>query len=292
LRFVLTGSSARKLRQKGVDLLAGRAVVRNMHPFLAAELGSAFSLERALRLGTLPLVWSSATPEDTLRSYIQLYLDQEVRSEGLVRNLDQFVRFLEVMSFSHGNALNLSEIGRECQVKRSTLDSYVAILEDLLIACRLPVFSKRAKRALAVHAKFYYFDAGVFRSLRPAGPLDRPEEGDGQALEGLLLQHLRAWIDYGNPDARLHYWRTQGGAEIDFVLYDAAVFAAVEVKNAAVIRDAELRSLRSFHEDYPEAELFFLYRGKEVLLRHGVLCIPVERFLRQLIPGQPLPRTF
>ena len=289
-RFVLTGSSARKLRRSGVDLLAGRAVLCAMHPFMAAELGGAFDLARSLECGLVPLVVMAENPDRTLRGYIDLYLQQEVKAEGLVRRLDDFSRFLEAASFSHAQMLNVSDIARECVASRNTVESYLGILEDLLIATRLPVFRRRAKRAVVSHAKLYFFDAGVFRSLRPVGPLDAREQIAGPALEGLVLQHLRAWISYGGADCRVHFWRTRGGAEVDFVLYGGAGFYAIEVKNSRSLRLSDLRGLRTFHQDYPESSPLLLYRGDEALEWHGVRCLPVERFLHDLIPGRDLPR--
>ena len=182
-RFILTGSSARKLRRGGVDLLGGRAVHRTMHPFMAAELPE-FDLDRALRIGLLPLVMNAADPPDVLGAYASLYLDEEVRAEGLTRNIGAFTRFLEAISYSHGAQLNVSAVARECEVERKVVAGYVGILEDLLLAFRLPVFRKRAKRATVTHEKIYLFDAGVFRSLRPRGPLDRPEKSTGRRWRG------------------------------------------------------------------------------------------------------------
>lgn len=286
-RFVLTGSSARKLKRAGVDLLAGRAVVRALHPFIAAELGDAFELEAALTQGLLPLVWDADDPHDTLEAYVGLYVQQEVQSEGLVRNLGGFHRFLEAISFSHAAVLNLAEVARECEVSRTAVEGHLGILEDLLLAFRLPVFSRRARRRVTAHPKFYWADTGVFRALRPRGPLDRREEIAGAALEGLVAQHLRAWIDYSGSDATLSFWRTRAGSEVDFVLYGADVFTAIEVKHTERLRDADLRSLLSFGADYPEAELRLLYRGTERLEVRGIRCVPCEEFLRGLAPRRP-----
>ena len=289
-RFVLTGSSARKLRRSGVDLLAGRAVMCAMHPFMAAELGDGFDLARNLELGMVPLVLMAEARERTLRGYIDLYLQQEVKAEGLVRRLDDFSRFLEVASFSHAQMLTVADIARECVASRNTVESYLGILEDLLIATRLPVFRRRARRAVVTHAKFYFFDCGVFRALRPAGPLDARQEIAGPALEGLVLQHLRAWISYGDTDYQVFFWRTRGGSEVDFILYGRGGFHAIEVKNSRSVRPSDLRGLRTFHEDYPESSPLLLYRGEEALERNGIRCVPVDRFLRGLIPGRDLPR--
>jgi len=288
-RFILTGSSSRKLKRTGVDLLAGRAALKAMHPFMAAELGDAFSLEKALIFGLVPLVFSSGDPDDVLRSYAALYLKEEVQAEGIVRNVGQFSRFLESISFSHGSILNVSAVARECEVERKTVVGYVQILEDLLLGYRLPVFRKRAGRATTEHPKFYYFDAGVFRSLRPQGPLDHPEEISGAALEGLVAQHMRAWISYGGDRDRLFFWRTRAGAEVDFVVYGDDGLWAIEVKNGARFHDSDLRGLRTFQTEYPEARAILLYRGRERAVRHGILILPCEDFLRGLKPGRRLP---
>lgn len=295
-RFVLTGSSARKLKQVGVDLLAGRAVLRSLHPFLAAELGEDFDLDRALHLGLVPLIVSAERPADALAAYVGLYLKEEVQQEGLVRQLGDFARFLEALSFSHAAQINLSEVARDCQVSRKTAEGYLSVLEDLLLGFRLPVFTKRAKRHLAQHPKFFFFDTGVFRSLRPAGPLDRTEEIGGAALEGLVAQHLRAWLEYsegatglGGVSDRLFHWRTKSGAEVDFILYGEALFQAIEVKNAALVRPQDLRGLKAFRDDYPQAACRLLYRGAEPLEIDGIRCQPVDAFLRALHPGLPFP---
>ena len=288
-RFALSGSSARKLKRAGVDLLAGRATVRALHPFLAAELGSSFDFDGALELGMLPLVWDARDPGDTLRAYVALYVQQEVQSEGFVRNIGAFHRFLEAVSFSHGCALNVSEVARDCAVSRKTVAGFVEIVEDLLLAYRVPVFTRRARRRTAVHPKFYFVDSGVFRSLRPAGPLDRPEKVDGGALEGLVAQHLRAWIDYSGSDARLFYWKTRGGSEVDFVVYGPGEFWALEVKRGARVRSRDLRHLKTFRKDYPEARVRLAYGGDERLVSDGILCLPVRELLPAIVPLARLP---
>ncbi len=288
-RFILTGSSARKLRAGGVDLLAGRAVIAALHPFLASELGEAFDLAAALRLGLVPIVVDSPEPERVLRTYVALYVREEVQQERLVRSVGDFARFLEVVSLSHAASLNVSAAARECAVPRKTVEGYVTILEDLLLAFQVPVFTRRARRATAARPKFFLFDAGVYRSLRPAGPLDAPSEIDGAALEGLVAQHLRAWLDYAESPARLHHWRTQGGSEVDFVVYGPGVFEAIEVRNTATVRGADLRGLRAFGEDYPEARRTLLYRGEHAFVRDGVRVLPVETYLSEIAADVPLP---
>jgi predicted AAA+ superfamily ATPase len=236
----------------------------------------------------LPLVVTASDPGDVLAAYATLYLEQEVQAEGLVRNVGSFARFLEVASFSHASVLNVSNVARDAQMSRKTVEGYLAILEDLLLAWRVPVFTRRAKRATAAHPKLYLFDAGVFRSLRTAGPLDRPHEIDGAALEGLVAQHLRAWIAYSGDAFELAYWRTRSGVEVDFVVYGRSGFWAVEVKNAATVRREDVRSLRALREDYPECQPILTYRGNDRLVVDGVRCLPVQEFLAGIRPEQGL----
>jgi predicted AAA+ superfamily ATPase len=283
-QYILTGSSTRKLKRTGVDLLAGRAVVRYLPPLMASELGDAFLLDKALKAGMLPLVLFAADPMDTLRSYVALYLREEVQMEGLVRNIGNFSRFLEMVSFSHGSVLNVANVARECQVERKTVTGYLDVLKDLLLSFHVPPFTVRAKREVSVHEKFYLFDAGVYKSLRPSGPLDRLEEIEGPALEGLVAQHLKAWIDYRCDGHQLYFWRTRSGVEVDFVVYGPEGLWAVEVKNSASIQPHHLSGLRAFGEEYPDAKRFLVYRGRERLLKDGVLCIPCEEFLRNINP--------
>lgn len=285
-QFILTGSSARKLRHKGVNLLAGRALLTHFHPFMAAELGSDFHLESALKSGLIPLVFSARSPEKTVESYIALYLKEEVKEEGLVRDIGAFARILESISFSHGSVLNISNVARECQVSRKIAENYISVIEDLLLGYKLPVFTKRARREMTAQPKFYLFDTGVYNHLRPKGPLDSPGEIGGIALEGLVLQHLKAWCAYSTCSPEICFWKSRGGAEVDFVLYGENRFYAIEVKNAKQIHPGDLRSLKTFMDDYPEAKPLFLYRGSEKRMIDRVLCHPVEEFLRQLTPNE------
>ncbi|MDA3799590.1 MAG: AAA family ATPase [Kiritimatiellae bacterium] len=284
MRFVLTGSSARKLKRSGIDLLAGRAGISIVNPFMASELGKDFLFKKALKFGMIPLVYAAKEPEETLAGYVSLYLREEILAEGIVRNIGNFSRFLEAISFSHGSVLNISEVARECEVSRKTVEGYVDILEDMLLSWRVPVFAKRAKRKLIKQSKFYYFDTGVFRSVRPKGPLDNLNEIDGVALEGLVGQHLKAWCDYTSGH-KLYFWRTQSGTEVDFIIYGESVFFACEVKNSNKVFNKDVKALRAFVDDYPECQPVLLYRGKERCYVNGILCIPCDGFLASLKPG-------
>ncbi len=284
-QFILTGSSARKLRRQGVNLLGGRATQKLMHPYMAAELGTRFKLGTALRQGMLPVVWGAEDPLSVLEAYNALYLHEEVRMEGLVRNMGSFARFLQAMSFSHAAVLNLANVSREAQVSRKTVEGYLEILEDLLLGFRLEVFTKRAKRELAAHPKFYFFDTGVFRANRLADPLDSSTELDGAALEGLIAQHLYAWCDYSQSKHSLHYWQTRSRVEVDFVVYGESGLYAIEVKNAKRIDASDLTALKHFAEDYPQANRYLIYRGDDRLKRDGILCLPAQEFLMELKPA-------
>lgn len=288
IQFILTGSSARKLRRSVADLLGGRALLRFMTPFMASELKDEFSMEKALRFGLVPMIWQSPDPMEKARTYVAVYLKEEVQAEGLVRQIGDFARFMEIATFSHGALWTSTEIARESQVKRQTVDNYLQILEDLLLAFTLPVFTRRAKRALVSHSKFYYFDVGVFRALRPRGPLDRETELEGPALEGLVAQHLRAWVFAQRENYHLSFWRTQTKLEVDFVIYGPEGFWAIEVKRAAEVSSSDVKSLSVFKDEYPEATCVLLYGGKTRQKIRDILCIPVEEFLRNLHPEKPI----
>lgn len=281
-KFVLTGSSARKLRKKGHNLLAGRALTFFMHPLTGLELGRDFNLEKSLEFGQLPSVYQEASPKKYLESYVQTYLKEEVEQEGLTRNISAFARFLETASFSQGGLLNTSAAAREAAIERKVVENYFSILEDLLIGCRLPVFSRRAKRRLVSRAKFYFFDVGVYRTLRPAGPLDLPEEIGGVALESLFFQELLAINDYLGLGYKLYYYRTAGGDEVDFVLYGKRGIKAFEVKRTAKVKPSLFKGLKIFTKDYPAAEPFLVYQGQREMSEGKIRIIPAKTALMNL----------
>lgn len=255
---------------------------------MASELKEAFSLERALRFGMVPMIWQSEDPMEKVRTYVSIYLKEEVQAEGLVRQIGDFARFMEIATFSHGGLWSSTEIARESQVKRQTIDNYLQILEDLLLAFTLPVFTKRARRSLVSHSKFYYFDVGVFRALRPRGPLDKEAELEGPALEGLVAQHLRSWVLAQKEPHQLSFWRTHTKIEVDFIIYGPESFFALEVKRSSKIDSSDLKSLRIFKTEYPEATCLLLYGGKRKEKIQDILCIPVEEFLQKLLPEKAI----
>ncbi|MBU4257331.1 ATP-binding protein [Patescibacteria group bacterium] len=281
-KFILTGSSARGLRKKGINLLAGRALTYYFHPLTQKELGKDFSLQRSLKFGQLPMACTSSNPDKFLNSYIQTYLKEEVLQEGLTRNIGNFSRFLETAAFSQGEILNASHIARESQLERKTVENYFSILEDLLIGIRVPVFNKRSKRKLISHNKFYYFDVGIFRSLRPRGPLDSESEIDGAALETLFLQEIRALNDYYNLGYKIYYWRSATGLEVDFALYGPKGLLAFEIKRKSSIFKKDLKGLRAFSQDYPEAKLFVFCSTDKKEYHGDIQVLPIETALKNL----------
>ena len=282
LRFAMTGSSMRKLRRGGVNLLAGRALTYHMHPLLAAEMQDAFSMDRAVRFGQLPFTVSAPDPAAYLRAYVTAYLREEVLQEGLVRNLGNFSRFLETASFSQGSLLNLSTVAREAALNRNVVENYFSILEDLLIAFRLPPFTRKAKRRLTAHPKFYFFDSGVYRAIRPSGPLDTPEEAEGIALETVCLQELRGVNDALGLGYDLFYWRTSDGPEVDFVLYGSRGLVAVEVKRCKHPVRRDLSGLRSFRKEYPMAVCHLVCGSTQQAYEDGVHLWPAAEFFSRL----------
>ncbi|MCH9643831.1 MAG: AAA family ATPase [Gammaproteobacteria bacterium] len=283
LKFILTGSSARKLKRKGTNLLAGRALIFNMHPLTAMELGDEFNLKKSLMIGELPTAYTSTTPVKYLQSYIKTYLREEVLEESLVRNIAQFNHFLEAASFSQGEVINYTEISREISSNRHTVTNYFDIIEDLLIGCRLPVFSKKAKRKLISHSKFYYFDVGVYRTIRPQGPLDSNADIDGPALETLFLQEVKAINDYFELGYQFFYWRTLNQVEVDFILYGEKGLLAFEIKRREKINKNDLKGLLLFKKDYPVAKCFMLYGGQDVYTDHDIQIIPIHVFLKSIL---------
>lgn len=288
IQYIMTGSSSRKLRRSVSDLLGGRALLRQMGPFLAAELKERFSLEKALKTGLIPLIWESTDPQQRLLDYLHLYLREEVHAEGLVRQIGDFSRFLEVSSFSHASIWTTTDISRESSVKRATVDNYLQVLEDLLLAFTLPVFTRRAKRKLIAHPKFYFFDAGVYRILRPQGILDNTQEIEGLALEGLVAQHLRSWVLAQSQPHSLSFWRTQTQLEVDFIVYGPKGFWAIEVKRGPNLGPDDVRALTAFKEEYPEATCFFVIPGKRKESYRGFPVIPMEEFLLGITPTEPI----
>ena len=249
LNFALLGSSARKLKAAGVNLLAGRALHKTMHPLTPAELGDDFDVDRALNTGTIPLVWVASERRPVLESYVRLYLHEEVRAEGLVRNLPGFARFLPVAALYHGQVVNIAGIARDCGVARGTVQGFLDILEDTLLAFRLPAFQPRLRVRERQHPKLYWIDPGLVRAVkRLHGPI-APEER-GALVEGWVLHLLRAHGEESELFDELRYWAPHPAnrTEVDFLLRRGDEFVAIEVKSQSRYDSGMLPGLRAIAE--------------------------------------------
>ncbi len=283
LKFALTGSSARKLRRGGVNLLAGRAVRKAMYPLTPAEMGADFDLGRALRLGTLPLVVRADAPEETLEAYVRMYLREEIQAEALVRNLPGFARFLPVAALFHGQVLNLAAVARDAGVTRSTVQGFFEILEDTLLTRMLPAFEGRLRVRERKHPKLYWIDAGIVRAARhqlhPPGA-----EEMGPLLEGLVHMLLVCQQDtFGEIDAVAYWSPAEATAtEVDFVVRRGREVLAIEVKAAARLRPDHVRGLEAIRGLPAVQRRLLVYLGRERLRRDGIDVLPFGEFAREL----------
>jgi predicted AAA+ superfamily ATPase len=283
LRVLLTGSSARKLRRSGINLLPGRIWQRELFPLVYPETGPGRILDRLVR-GSLPAVLDSALFKEELRNYVGLYLDEEVRAEGLVRGIGNFSRFLPVAALANGQQVNFTEIASDTGIKVNTVRSYFEILEDTLVGALLPAFRKTVSRKAVATPKFYFFDHGVVNALRNRFEIGIEGETYGGALEHLVFLELRAFISYTLDPRPLTYWRTHSQIEVDFLLGDEV---AIEVKSSVRISERDEKGLRALREDLPLKRLIIVCNERvERRSDSGVEIMPVEGFLTQLWNGE------
>lgn len=291
LRFALCGSSARKLKQAGTNLLAGRAVRRNLHPFVPEELGSRFDLSDALQYGTLPVVWGAEDRADALRAYAEMYLREEVQAEALVRNLPGFARFLPIAALFHAQVLNTAALARDAGVARTTVDGYLGILEDTLVAFRLPAFEGRLRVRERRHPKLYLADPGIARALGRRRGEPGPEER-GHLFEGWIAALLRAYRDYRDLFDEWYGWSPAGAlqTEVDFLLRRQEDYVAIEVKTGARVSDPLFRGLRAI-AGLPGLRRRILVTWSERRQRtaDGIDVLPVRAFVEEVEQGTLFP---
>ncbi len=280
-RFLLTGSSARKLRRAGVNLLGGRLRSRTLHPFVLRELGDKFDLLRALTYGTLPSIYLSDAPQLDLRAYVGDYLREEIAHEGLTRNLAAFSRFLEVSALCNGKMLNFTQIASDAQVARTTVHEYFAILKDTLIGFELPALGLAKKRKPLETSKFFFFDAGVARQIQGRGQVTERCADFGEAFEAWMFHELRAYADYRDA-GDLRYWRTTSGFEVDFVLGD---YLAVEVKSARHVTERDMRGLHAIREEKSFRHCVLVCREPRSRRVGDIEVEPYDTFLEKLWEG-------
>ena len=281
IRFVLTGSSARKLRRGGVNLLGGRAPSRTLHPFTYRELGGDFVLDRALDRGLVPSIYFSDSPRDDLAAYAGNYLKEEIAAEALTRSVPAFSRFLEVAALCHGTMLNFSQVASDAQVPLSTVKEYFHILEDTLVARPLPAWTRTRTRKAIGTAKHYFFDVGVVRYLQHRTGLARRSPEFGTAFESYIFHELSTYIDYTEPTP-LAYWRSTSNFEVDFVLADKT---AIEVKAKDPVGERDLRGLRALKEESLLKHYVVVSLEPRPRMVSGIRILPWKDFLERLWDG-------
>ena len=291
LRFALLGSSARKLKTAGTNLLAGRAVRKLMFPFVPEESGDDFVLEDTLRLGSIPVITTAEDPEATLAAYVEMYLREEIRAEALVRNLGGFARFLPLAGLYHGQVINVSSLARDSGTARSTVDGYLDILEDTLLATRLDGFEARLRTRERKLPKLFWVDPGLARQVqRRRGPLHAEERG--ALLEGFVLGLLRAYRETSDLYDRISYWAPSQARtiEVDFLLERQGEYVAIEVKSAARYDTSLLKGLRAVQELPGLARSILLYGGeRSFATADGIEIWPISRFSEALAEGALWP---
>lgn len=290
LKFVLSGSSARKLRRGGSNLLAGRATTLSMFPLVSPEIGFEHDLERRLRFGSLPLAISEEAPEDYLRTYAETYLDQEIRAEALTRNFGGFARFLEVAARQNAKVTNASGIARDAGVARTTVRDHFDLLEDTLIGFWLAPWKLKSTNKQTRHSKFYLFDCGVARALAGRIPFPPTQEEKGALLETLLLGELRSHLAYSGLRYPLYFWRNYDGAEVDVLCETASGFVAIEIKASHRWDRRFNRGLHKVREDLgaDRTRCHGIYLGERDAFVDGVHVHSASAFLRRLWGGDVL----
>lgn len=289
IRFIMTGSSARKLKRGGANLLAGRAALRRLHPLTLAEHGSRFDLDRTLRLGSLPRVVTSSETDalDVLRTYGSTYLREEIQAEAIVRNLGGFGRFLDVAAAQCGEILNYSSVARDAAIATRTVREYFQVLEDTLIGVRLDPWRRSERSRLVGHPRFYLFDTGVTNALSRRLNSELDPSVRGRLFEQWVILECIRWIDYTQSESRLFYWRTKDGSEVDLLVErHGEIRMAVEIKAKRRIVGADLTGLRSFAREHSEVPLFVAAEVPEPFRLESVEVLPYRLFLERFIDDQ------
>lgn len=290
-RFVMLGSSARRFKTAATNLLAGRATLRTLYPLVPAELGEDFDLERVLRFGSIPLVWQAEDPRATLEAYVQLYVREEIRAEALVRNLPGFLRFLPVAALFHGQVVNVAGLARDAATARTTVEGYLGILQDTLLATLLPAFEPRLRVRERRHPKLFWADPGLVRAAkRQLGPVGAEERGP--LLEGWMLMVLRAHNEHSTLFEDVTYWAPLQArqTEVDFLLRRGREYLALEVKAQSRFSSQQLSGLRAIADLPRVARRILVYLGERRLRTEDEIEVwPLEFLLEELAGGRLWP---
>ncbi len=283
MRFILCGSSARKLKHKGYNTLGGRALPYYFFPLVSAEIPN-LDLQKALSFGMLPPHYLAKNPQQRLSAYIDVYLREEVKAEALVRNLNGFQRFLEVAAITSGEMLNYCNVASDCGISANSAKEYFSILEDTLVGYMVPAYTKVVKRKLMQAPRFYFFDVGVCNFLLHRKELVRGTSEYGHAFEHFVMQEIRAYLSYSQSEKRLMYWRTYTGIEVDAVLGDSEV--AIEIKSTSEVQSKHLKGLKAFAEEHPECRQIIVSHDRFNRRIGTVETIYILDFLKRLWEGE------
>lgn len=282
MRFILCGSSARKLKKSSSNTLGGRAVPLPFYPLVSAEVPD-FNLVRAVTNGMIPRHYMVENAANRLKGYVEVYIKEEVVEEALVRDLDAFSRFVEVAAIMDGEILNYENIASDCGVSANTVKQYFRILYDTLIGYEIPAYTKALKRRLMQSPRFYYFDIGIVNYLTGRTSLKPGTAEFGHAFEHLVIQEIIAWLGYFGRKEKLSYWRTYTGIEVDAVIGDARI--AIEIKSANEVKPKHRKGLQEFAKDYPGARLILVSLDRLSRRSGDVECLYVMDFLRMMWSG-------
>lgn len=282
IRFILCGSSARKLKRVGTNLLGGRALPVMLFPFVSAEI-SDFNLFRAINNGMIPRHYMVQNPQKRLEAYIGVYLKEEIQEEAVVRQLSSFNRFLDVAAQCDGEMINYTNIAQDCGVSATTIKEYFNILEQTLIGYMIPAFTLSKKRRAITTKKFYYFDVGVVNYLLNRSNLQPGSIDFGHAFEHFMIQEIVAYLSYYEKREKLSYWRTANGYEVDAIIGDARV--AIEFKSSEEVQSKHTKGLKAFEEDFPDARKIIVSLDCNKRILNGIEVIPALEFLQMLWNG-------
>ena len=283
IKFLLTGSSARKLKHGGANLLAGRAWSASLFPLTSFEIDD-FDLIKCLNYGTLPQVYTSSEPIEELESYVATYLQEEIKAEAVTRNIQAFTEFLDVISSANGNEINYEGLASDCQISPNTLKSYLQILEDTLLGFTLPAFVKTKKRKSITRSKYYLFDIGVTNYLTNRSQIKMKSKEFGEAFEHFIILEVRAYLSYSRKKNKMSYWRSTTKFEVDLLL-DQDI--AIEIKGTENIREKHLKGLNALKEEGIFSKYIIVSNSSSrKLLSENIEELPWKLFLEQLWSGK------
>ena len=283
LWFILSGSSARKIKKSGANNLGGRAIPETLFPLVSAEIPD-FDLERAVQNGMIPRHYMVANARNRMRAYIDLYLKEEIIEDALVQNVDEFVRFMEVAAIMDGEILNYENVASDCEVSANTVKAYYKILVDTLLGFEVPAYRKVIKRKLYKSPRFYYFDVGVANHLTKRYHLAPKTPEYGHAFEHLIMQEIVAYLGYTNSDEELTYWHTYENLEVDAVIGDARV--AIEIKSKEHIDHDDKKGVTEFAKEHPDTKQIIVSRDRISRRSGDVDLYYVTDFFKALWAGE------